>query len=141
MMPKTATFKQDCKPGKPCPDGQGARLRKVLLKYALLSGGCLLYLQAILLTGLSVPCYFRLLTGLRCPGCGITHMLMALLQGDLAEAWQANGAVLAGLPVFLALIIYNEAQYVRARPVHVPNWLLRLLLAYLGVFGVVRNLV
>jgi len=120
-------------------DSRGARLRKVLLKYAFLLGGGWLYLQAVLLTGLSVPCYFHLLTGLSCPGCGITRMLMALLQGNLAGAWQANGAVLAALPVLIALIVYDEAQYVRARKAHVPDWLLWLLLVYFAAFGVMRN--
>ena len=141
MTPKALPSEQGPGEAREGLKGQEARLRKILLKYALLLGGCLLYLQAVLLTGLSLPCYFHLLTGLLCPGCGITRMLTALLQGDLAAAWQANGAVLAALPLLLALIIYDEAQYVRARPAHVPDWLLWLLLAYFGVFGVVRNLV
>jgi hypothetical protein len=33
-----------------------------------------------------LPCYFHLLTGLDCIGCGTTRMLYALLHVDLAAA-------------------------------------------------------
>ena len=44
-------------------------------------------------TGLGVPCPFHMLTGLYCPGCGITRCISALLQGN----WQAALQKLFGL--------------------------------------------
>lgn len=44
-------------------------------------------------------CAFRHLSGLPCPLCGGTHACAALLQGDLAAAWQANPGLLPLLAV------------------------------------------
>jgi hypothetical protein len=37
-------------------------------------------------------CLFRGLTGLPCPGCGITTSLRALARGDAVASWSANPA-------------------------------------------------
>ena len=50
-----------------------------------------------------LPCPFRLVTGLACPGCGITTMLLALGRGDIAAAFAANPFLFATAPVPLAL--------------------------------------
>lgn len=34
-----------------------------------------------------VPCPFRLVTGMPCPGCGMTRSVIALARGDLPGAW------------------------------------------------------
>lgn len=38
-------------------------------------------------------CPFKALTGLPCPGCGMTHAFLALGRLDLAGAWAANPLV------------------------------------------------
>jgi Protein of unknown function (DUF2752) len=37
-------------------------------------------------------CLFRGLTGLPCPGCGITTSLLAVARGDAGASWSANPA-------------------------------------------------
>jgi hypothetical protein len=37
-------------------------------------------------------CLFRGLTGMPCPGCGITTSLLALVRGDAEASWAANPA-------------------------------------------------
>ena len=54
-------------------------------------------------TGLGIPCPWRALTGTLCPFCGGTHVGMALLRGDLADAWAANQFVVVGLGVLVVL--------------------------------------
>ncbi len=46
-------------------------------------------------------CLLQALTGLPCPGCGITTSLLALGRGDVAASWAANpaGLAVAGLLV------------------------------------------
>jgi hypothetical protein len=35
-------------------------------------------------------CPFRILTGLPCPGCGLTHAFCSISHGQFKMAWQAN---------------------------------------------------
>ena len=37
-------------------------------------------------------CLFKALTGVPCPGCGVTRSILALASGHFAEAWRANPA-------------------------------------------------
>ena len=34
-----------------------------------------------------IPCPFRLVTDLECPGCGMTRSCLSLVQGELVSAW------------------------------------------------------
>ncbi len=54
------------------------------LAFLLPAGG--LYALFVHATGLMIPCPFRLITGLKCPGCGMTHMCMSLLRLDFKAA-------------------------------------------------------
>ena len=47
-------------------------------------------------------CGFKNLTGLPCPGCGLTHSFCALGKGDVADAFGFN---LLGPPLFLVLVL------------------------------------
>lgn len=67
-------------------------------------------LLAMLIAGrLELPdmplCWFHLLTGLPCPGCGLTRSVCAIGRGDFAVAWQCNpfGYVVYGVLVVLLL--------------------------------------
>ena len=44
-----------------------------------------------------VPCVFRTLTHLHCPGCGITRCLHALAHGDIMRAWAMNPLAMLAL--------------------------------------------
>lgn len=87
------------------------------------------------------PCIFRSITGLYCPGCGITRMLHALAHGDLARAARMNAMVLAMLPA-LALMVANELGSRRILPAAIarPLYSAPLWLAVVVAFGILRNL-
>jgi Protein of unknown function (DUF2752) len=40
-------------------------------------------------------CLFKAVTGVPCPGCGITRGVVAILRGDFARAWRRNPASFA----------------------------------------------
>ena len=40
--------------------------------------------------GIGIPCLFRKITGLQCPGCGNSRAVLALLRLDVAEALRYN---------------------------------------------------
>ena len=106
----------------------------------MLAAGCayLLWLHA---TGLGIPCPFRLITGWKCPGCGISTLFLLLAEGDLRGAYAANPFLFVTMPLLLAQIIYTTYLKKCSRPL--PPWNQRLLFVYLAaliVFGVMRNI-
>ena len=77
----------------------GQRLRRLLtglLGMAAVGAGYALWVN---LTHLSIPCPFHAITGLQCPGCGVTRMCLALLRLDVSGAWKANPVLLLLLPL------------------------------------------
>lgn len=119
------------------------RLRRLILRAALLLGGGLVYAAFCIETGWAVPCLFRRITGLRCPGCGVTRMCLALLRGDLAAAWAASPGLLLLSP-FLGLLLLDLAvRYVRTGqrlPGPVERAGIWCAVAWLVLYGVIRNL-
>lgn len=51
------------------------------------------------------PCLFHSITGLFCPGCGITRALHALVHGDLGRAWSMNFMAVIGLGAILVELL------------------------------------
>ncbi len=51
-------------------------------------------------------CYFKLITGLPCPGCGMTRAVIALAHGDLPTAWQYHPFVVVVFPGMAGLLAY-----------------------------------
>ncbi len=111
-----------------------------LLPVLLLPCLALLYALWLECTGVFLPCPFRLVTGLLCPGCGVSHLCLALLHLDLTGAWQANPGLFCALPALAVLL--GEVGYRTLRGGEPPSWespLAWLLAAQLLVWGVVRN--
>ena len=106
---------------------------------SLLGAAGLLLSQA----GAGIPCVFHLITGLDCPGCGVTRMLRALAAGDLAAAWRFNPFVLLALPLLLLLFLRLTVRYVitgQRAPNRGENALVWVLIAGLVLFGILRNM-
>jgi hypothetical protein len=83
-------------------------------------------------------CQFHRLTGLNCPGCGMTRALYALLHGNFSAALRDNALFVAGI-FFLAA---RGAWFAWKRPAtefFPAHWLWWLLAAAL-VFTGLRNL-
>ncbi len=107
--------------------------------------GLLLVAGGVLLSraGLGIPCPFHLVTGLDCPGCGVTRMLSALAAGDLAAAWRANPGLLALSPVLALLALVLAVGWLRTGQIKPSRWQSVLLWGCVGLllaFGVLRNL-
>jgi len=87
------------------------------------------------------PCALHAITGLHCPGCGLTRMLHALVHGDVARAWSMNPLAMIALPLLAIMLV----QWWLARPL-LPASFNRLAhdgrvwIVALVVFGVLRNL-
>lgn len=93
-------------------------------------------------TGLWLPCPFHALTGLECPGCGVTRMCLALLRLDFAGAWRANPGLLLLAPLILALAGWQAMDYVRTgdrRPGRGQRLLGWTLVVLVVGYGILRN--
>lgn len=92
-------------------------------------------------THLGIPCPFRTITGWLCPGCGITHMLIALIHLDFHTAYLENPFLLLTLPFLIVEILYQ--RYLQLTKQVNPQWnqvLLWLYVIALIIFGILRNL-
>lgn len=121
-----------------------ARLKKLLLYMMLLGMAGLLYGIFVSYTGLAIPCLFRKVTGLLCPGCGVTGMCVALLHLDWKGAFFCHPVLFVLLLPLTAVFICGAAGYVqngRFRFARWQNLILYVSVAALVIFGVVRNLV
>ena len=54
---------------------------------------------------LSIPCIFHKITGLYCPGCGITRMLFSLLELKFYQSFRYN-------PLLFVYLFYYLIKYI-----------------------------
>ena len=92
---------------------------------------------------LAPKCFFYLVTGWECPGCGSQRMLHALLRGDLAAAWHFNAMLLCMLPV-LAVLFFAAAVRTRMPRFYAAVNSLPVILTITAIllgWGVLRNII
>ena len=121
-----------------------ARLKKLLMNIFLLGMAGLLYGIFVSYTGLAIPCLFRKVTGLLCPGCGVTGMCVALLHLDWRGAFSCHPVLFVLLRPLTAVFICSAAGYVKNGRFWFARWqnlILYVSVAALVIFGVVLNLV
>lgn len=87
--------------------------------------------------GLRIPCLFYRVTGLRCPGCGVTDLCLALLHGRFREALGYNWGLALASPVLVWLLVRLWRNGARGKAEKATSIAL---LAFLLAWGVVRNL-
>ena len=95
--------------------------------------------------GFGIPCIFHQITGLSCPGCGLTRAFVAILsRGDFALALSYN----AMLPLYVAYGLWYvgtvTVRYIKGEDEVVqtgPAWVHILMLVLIVVFGIVRNII
>lgn len=115
--------------------------RRVQSALILVGVGALYALETQTL-GLFVPCPLHLLTGLKCPACGITTAILALLHGDVSAAFAANPGLAFSLPVLGPYLCWLLWGWLHGRPARgrAVNAVGVGLIVYFAVWGVWRNL-
>lgn len=94
-------------------------------------------------TDFAIPCVFHLVTGLQCPGCGITRMLFSLLRLDFANAFYYNPAIMISLPLLIVLATAILIEYIKNGKMLNKKWsniCFYFLIAYFIIFAILRNL-
>ena len=103
-----------------------------------------IYIIWLKITDLGIQCVFYLWTGLKCPGCGITHMCMAVLNGDIEGARRENIFLFYMLPILGLYWAADAMKYIitgRYLDKRMTNILLWTTVAALLIFGVCRNVI
>ena len=95
----------------------------------------LLYIILISYTPLpSIPCKFRLITGLWCPGCGGNSSINALMNLNLYQAFRFNILIYIVGPLLLVYLYLGYKKYKKLQ-----RYLLGIILIITILFGVLRN--
>lgn len=83
--------------------------KKYLLAFAIGFG----YYLFVKLTNWGIPCIFYKMTGMLCPGCGVSRMLISLIQLDFVTAAKYNLLLFCLLPFGIFLLIWKSVSYVK----------------------------
>ena len=112
-------------------------LRRYLVALAILVG----YYAEIKLIGFELKCPFRAITGLRCPGCGVSRMFLHLSHAEFSAAFNCNQVLFFLVPLFavtalikviwLPEVLMPQSKYYRLGVVFI--------IVILLAFGVLRN--
>jgi len=114
----------------------------VAKKYLIVLTIGLAYLAWVLLTGLRIPCPVYSALGLKCPGCGVTRMIVSLVKLDFQAAFNYNSFLFLTSPVILLCIFVPEYHFIKYGE-YKTGWIKYLIWAELLLtlaYGVVRNL-
>ena len=85
--------------------------------------------------GINIPCFFHKITGLYCPGCGITRMLESILKLNIYQAFRYNPLAFTYL---IGYIIYKIINY--RHKIKLNNYFIYVLLFIAITFGILRNI-
>lgn len=91
-----------------------------------------------------LPCPFHLFTGYECPFCGAQRMLLALLHGNIQEAYSYNPVLFCLLPFIILYIICGMTQRTRQSKIYRwcnSNKVIFSIIALFCVWGIVRNII
>lgn len=123
--------------------------KKRLVKVFAVTGSLALVAVSVALlfsySGKGLPCPINLITGLNCPGCGITRATLAVLQLDFRKAFSMNAMFLVEYAYLLYMYILASVNYVRKGKAALdspPSWKwidIAALVLILG-WGIVRNI-
>ena len=95
-------------------------------------------------TGFFVPCLFREITGYKCPGCGVTHLVFDLLNLKIADAFYENPLIFISLPFIIVYYIYRVYIYIYNKKdqilTKVPNYVWNILIVITILYGILRNI-
>jgi hypothetical protein len=57
-----------------------------------------------------LPCYFKQLTHIDCPGCGMQRSFLLLIKGDLAASFKMYPALIPVILLFLLLVLHMTGK-------------------------------
>ena len=118
---------------------QSNKIKKILIILLFLVVGNL-----YLLSDFQIDCPFHKLTGLYCPGCGITRCLTSIIHLEFYQAFRYNPYVFLLLPLIISYIVYqiyiwvcDKEDYISKK---IPKSLLIIIIITLMLYSILRNI-
>ena len=94
--------------------------------------------------GVFPKCYFYHLTGLQCPGCGVSRMLSSIIKLNFTDAFDYHPVLFTSLP-FLAIIFSDILwQYIYHGKYQLRKWenvIMIAIIVCLVAFCIIRNVI
>ena len=119
----------------------GAIRKRTIRDTALILLAGVAYYICVTCTPFALQCYFYVITGLKCPACGATHMVIAASHFDFVRAFGYNQFLFVTFPYVAGEIIY--LIYINEAKKHINRINQIVLFIWLGlfiIFGIIRNL-
>ena len=117
-------------------------------KRAIISGTCIVILIICGIVGyrleatgiIKLSCAFHDISGLNCPGCGLTRMVKALVAGELYQAMRFNPLAFFGAPILAVIAALGIKDYINYGRLgnKVEKCVIAVVIVVL-VYGVLRN--
>ena len=89
------------------------RLKLVIIRVAVVLVCGIFYFFIGNLTGFFIACPFRTLTGLFCPGCGMTSLAVSLIRGNFIGAFYCNPVIFITLPFLIGILASSTVRFVK----------------------------
>ena len=119
------------------------RRDRVIKEVLVILGLGIAYFIFVSLTGLYIPCPFRLATGYLCPGCGISHYFVHMAHLDFREAFSANPYIFVFVPIAIPYWLFKTHQYIKtgeSRYTKLEIVVIALAIVAAIAFGILRNI-
>lgn len=100
----------------------------------------LIYAVLIIRFDIGIPCVFYEITGLYCPGCGITRLCLSLFEGDVYQAFRYNPIIFIDLPILFILFVLNIFLKKNKNIKKITDVIIIFLATITIIFGVIRNI-
>ncbi|WP_164995899.1 DUF2752 domain-containing protein [Miniphocaeibacter massiliensis] len=91
---------------------------------------------------IAIPCPINAVTGLYCPGCGVTRLIMSITKGDIYTAFRSNIALFVLSPALIYIIVKYVYGYIEGKNKFnkFDTKLTYVLIVVLIVFALLRNI-
>ena len=100
----------------------------------------LVYAVIVIKFNIVIPCVFYTVTGLYCPGCGITRLCLSLLKGDLYQSFRYNPIIFIDLPILFILFVLNLLYKDKENLKKINNIIIIVLAIITVAYGILRNI-
>lgn len=122
---------------------QSDRLKGLLKNAGIILLIGIIYFIFVKIVGFGIPCVLNLITGLHCPGCGISRMFISLASFDFKAAFSYNAFVMTVGPIAAIFVIRHYVIYIlkgSQKSDKFETVFLVICLILMIIFGILRNI-